>query len=210
MNGGCQWGSSAGERRLSAGLTAKTKGLSITSDPRRATHATSATATPERTPCILFIPRARKPSCVINVPLNFTSSKPALGCSGTPGFPDSQGGSALVTGCGSSGARSSLHSAAILLDQAQSRAAVLEPVPSFPGPFLYSKTSSHALLAHRHQEGNSLFLGKSTWEIQLRQWRPWLVLAFAQDGAGRWPPPVQGVLGMLQPSLRRDTDVWKP
>ena len=96
MNGGCQWGSSAGERRLSAGLTAKTKGLSITSDPRRATHATSATATPERTPCILFIPRARKPSCVINVPLN-TSSKPALGCSGTPGFPDSQGGSVLVT-----------------------------------------------------------------------------------------------------------------
>lgn len=94
---GCQWGSSAGERRLSAGLTAKTKGLSITSDPRRATHATSATATPERTPCILFIPRARKPSCVINVPLNFTSSKPALGCSGTPGFPDSQGGSVLVT-----------------------------------------------------------------------------------------------------------------
>ena len=93
---GCQWGSSAGERRLSAGLTAKTKGLSITSDPRRATHATSATATPERTPCILFIPRARKPSCVINVPLN-TNSKPALGCSGTPGFPDSQGGSVLVT-----------------------------------------------------------------------------------------------------------------
>ena len=130
MNGGCQWGSSAGERRLSAGLTAKTKGLSITSDPRRATHATSATATPERTPCILFIPRARKPSCVINVPLNFTSSKPALGCSGTPGFPDeSQGGSALVTWGGSSGARSSLHSAAILLDQAQSRAAVLEPLP---------------------------------------------------------------------------------
>ena len=67
---GLSVGSSAGERRLSAGLTAKTKGLSITSDPRRATHATSATATPERTPCILFIPRARKPSCVINVPLN--------------------------------------------------------------------------------------------------------------------------------------------
>lgn len=158
MNGGCQWGSSAGERRLSAGLTAKTKGLSITSDPRRATHATSATATPERTPCILFIPRARKPSCVINVPLNFTSSKPALGCSGTPGFPDSQGGSVLLTcseGRGGGWVGLLARAAAFTLRPSSStklnRALQSsKSVPSFPGPFPSSTAVKRVRMLSSH------------------------------------------------------------
>ena len=205
---------------MSAGLTAKTKGLSITSDPRRATHATSATATPERTPCILFIPRARKPSCVINVPLKHElETCPCKGVLALLVFLIHKAAplSSLVLRGGvwvfwraqqpslcfhpprpSSIARCSPRARAFV-PTAPQRA------PSFTVK-LVRMLSSHIAI----RKAIRFFPGKSTEGDPVRQWRPWLALAFAQDGAGRWPPPAQGVLGKLQPSLPRDTDVWKP